>query len=332
MIYSRKMQNNPTKKCVVICGPTASGKSGLALKLAARLNSVIISADSMQIYRTLDIGTAKPTPEDRSKVRHELIDICEPDESFSVAKYKKLAYSLIDGANAGGVLPFVVGGTGLYTDSVLFNTEFADIPDSPELRQSLNEEYDRIGGEKLLERLAAIDPEAASKLHPADRKRIVRALEIYGLTGKTLTQHNLASRTSPPDTEFLILVTCFSDRNELYKRINARVDDMLAAGLEKEARGLFEQGRERFPTASQAIGYKEFFAYFRGECTYNDAVELLKQRTRNYAKRQMTWFNKYVGLGAHFIEMSDENAFIKAQEEVKRFAGGRFEKASGAGE
>ena len=312
------------KKCVVICGPTASGKTSLAIGLASKMRSVVISADSMQIYRGMDIGTAKPSPSERKAVPHELIDICDPEESFSAARYKKLAVGLISASNDEDVLPFVVGGTGLYTDSIIFNTEFAEIPDSPSLRLELNNEYDALGGEVMLGKLRNIDPEAAAKLHPADKKRIVRAHEIFRLTGKTMTEHNLSSHTVLPDTDFLILVLGFSDRAELYRRINERVDAMIASGLEEEARALYLRGCAGFPTAAQAIGYKEFFSYFKGECSLCDAIELLKRRSRNYAKRQITWFKKYAALGAHFVEMSDPDSVEDARKAVNDFVPDRF--------
>ncbi|MBQ9544845.1 MAG: tRNA (adenosine(37)-N6)-dimethylallyltransferase MiaA [Clostridia bacterium] len=320
------MSDNSFKKCVVICGPTASGKTSLALKLTEAFNSVIISADSMQIYRGMDIGTAKPTEEEKRRVRHELTDICSPEEGFSAARYKELAASLIASYNADNVLPFLVGGTGLYIDSVIFNNDYADVPDSPKLREKLNAEYDLAGADAMLEKLKNIDPEAASKLHPADKKRIVRALEIFSLTGKTVTEFNLNSRTAKSDTDFLIFVLGYSDRSELYARIDKRVDLMMQAGLEKEAEELYKKGPENFPTASQAIGYKELFDHFKGECSLDEAVGLIKKRSRNYAKRQMTWFRKYLSLGAHFVEMSSPDREAFAEDILKTFVPDRFKK------
>ena len=303
-------------KCVVICGPTASGKSSMGAILASEFNGVVISADSMQIYRGFEIGTAKPTTEELSKVEHRLIGFLDPRKTFSVAQYQSLALKETERILSEGRLPFIVGGTGLYVDSILHNTKFANYGEDPGIRKGLESDFDSLGAEAMLDRLKAVDPDAAARLHPADRKRILRALEIYKLTGVTATRHNLESRSVPSRYDFLVLTLCYEDRSKLYSRIDERVDLMLENGLLDEARSMYEAGEENFPTLSQAIGYKELFSYFKGESTLEDAVELLKRRSRNYAKRQMTWFRKYDSV---HITMDDGDGLRRAREEVKKF-------------
>ena len=278
---------------IVISGPTASGKSSLAMDLALRLNGVIISADSMHIYRKMNLGPAKPTAEDMRLVEHKLIDILDIGESFSAADYKNAAYEEIQNALDRGKQPILAGGTGLYIDAVLNNTSFGDFECPPDIRTRLNEEAKALGAEELHRRLASVDPEAASEIHPNNLKRVVRALEVYEATGNTITYYKSISRNTPPPFTFSHFTLVCEDRERLYDRINRRVDIMIEHGLVEEAHLLYTSGFEQAVTASQAIAYKELFGYFKGEMSLEESVELLKQKTRNYAKRQLTWFSRY---------------------------------------
>ena len=278
------------KKILVIVGPTASGKTRLAVELAKEHNGEVVSADSMQIYRGMDIGTAKPTAEEMGGVPHHMIDVADPWEDFSVARYVEMAAACVDGILARGKLPIVAGGTGLYVDSLLSGRTFAAFsPESP-LRKELERELEEKGGEAMLAELAQVDPEAAGRLHPNDHKRIVRALEVYRSTGKTISQHNRETRSLPPRYQALTIGLNFQDRADLWARIDARVEQMAAAGLEREVRELLSSGLPPTCTAMQAIGYKEFVAAVEGEMTWREAEELVKLRSRQYAKRQITWF------------------------------------------
>ena len=282
----------PSKKILVIVGPTASGKTRLAVELAKAHNGEVVSADSMQIYRRMDIGTAKPTAEEMGGVPHHMIDVAGPEEDFSVARYVEMASVCVDGILARGKLPIVAGGTGLYVDSLLSGRTFAAFsPDSP-LRQELETELAERGGEAMLAELAQVDPESAARLHPNDHKRIVRALEVYRSTGKTISEHNRETQALPPRYEALTIGLNFRDRADLWARIDARVDQMAETGLEEEVRSLLASGLPRTCTAMQAIGYKEFVAAVEGEMTWQEAQELVKLRSRQYAKRQITWFKR----------------------------------------
>ncbi len=281
------------KKAVFIVGPTASGKSGLGLKLAQEWGGAILSADSMQIYREMNVGTAKPTDAERRLVPHEMIDIRSVEEPFSVYDFKKEADAALSRIYAAGKTPFVVGGTGLYVDAILNNTEFGEMETDPSIREALEKEAEEGRAALLLERLREVDPETAAPLHEKDVKRIVRALEVYESTGLTLSGFKEASHRKKPDFRSLILYLCYHDRAALYERINRRVDQMMENGLLDETKRLLEAGAFASKTASQAIGYKELLPVITEGAPLSDAVELLKQRTRNYAKRQITWFNRY---------------------------------------
>ena len=282
----------PSKKILVIVGPTASGKTRLAVELAQAHNGEVVSADSMQVYRRMDIGTAKPTREEMGGVPHYMIDVADPEEDFSVARYVEMASACVDDILARGKLPIVAGGTGLYVDSLLSGRTFAAFsPESP-LRRELEAELSERGGEAMLEELGKVDPESAARLHPNDHKRIVRALEVYRSTGKTISEHNRETRAIPPRYEALTIGLNFRDRADLWARIDARVDQMAEAGLEREVRTLLASGLPRTCTAMQAIGYKEFVAAVEGEMTWGEAQELVKLRSRQYAKRQLTWFRR----------------------------------------
>lgn len=279
-------------KLVVITGPTASGKTALGVALARRLGGEVVSADSMQIYRGMDIGTAKPTPEEMQGVPHHMIDIADPAENYSVSRYAKEAAACVDDILARGKLPIVVGGTGLYIDSLIAGRTFADGTADTALRQELSERYDEIGGEGLLGELRKVDPERAAKLHPADKKRIVRAMEVYILTGRTITQHDAETRTVPPRYDAAKIALDFTDRQDLYDRIDRRVELMVRQGLFDEVRALLAAGVPADCTAMQAIGYKEAVAAVRGEAAPQDAVAAIQLASRRYAKRQLTWLRR----------------------------------------
>ena len=279
-------------KILVVSGPTASGKTALAVELALAHNGEVVSADSMQIYRRMDIGTAKPTRAEMRGVPHHMLDVADPEEDFSVARYVELAAACVDGILARGKLPIVAGGTGLYIDSLLSGRTFARFdPDSP-LRRELEEELARRGGAALLEELARVDPDTAARLHPNDGKRIVRALEVYRSTGTTLTAHNAMTRSLPPRYDALTLTLAFQRREDMWDRIDRRVDRMMADGLAEEVRALLDSGVPDRCTAMQAIGYKEMAAALRGDGDTARAAEEIKLRSRQYAKRQLTWFRR----------------------------------------
>ena len=278
-------------RIICVIGPTASGKTKLAVHLAKAYDGEVVSCDSMQIYKHMDIGTAKPTPEEMEGVRHHLIDIIEPGEDFSVGKYVQLADACVQDILSRGRTVIIAGGTGLYVDSLISGRTFAPVPQTGK-REALEARMREAGGEAMLEALRAVDPEAAQRLHPADEKRIIRALEVYEETGKTITQHNLETQAIPPRYRPVWLGLDYADRAVLYRRIDLRVDLMLQAGLLDEIRALLALGVSPDTTAMQAIGYKEFFGALDGSCTLEEAAELCKQRSRNYAKRQLTWFRR----------------------------------------
>ena len=279
-------------KILVVSGPTASGKTALAVELALARNGEVVSADSMQIYRRMDIGTAKPTRAEMRGVPHHMLDVADPEEDFSVARYVELAARCVNDILARGKLPIVAGGTGLYIDSLLSGRTFARFdPDSP-LRRELEEELARRGGAALLEELARVDPDTAARLHPNDGKRIVRALEVYRSTGTTLTAHNAMTRSLTPRYDALTLTLAFQRREDMWDRIDRRVDRMMADGLAEEVRALLDSGVPDRCTAMQAIGYKEMAAALRGDGDTARAAEEIKLRSRQYAKRQLTWFRR----------------------------------------
>lgn len=277
---------------IVVTGPTATGKTALGIVLARKYNGEVVSADSMQIYKRMDIGTAKPTPEEIGDIPHHMIDIVDPADSYSVAQYVQDASACVDDILTRSKLPIVVGGTNLYIDSLISGRTFADQPGDPAVRQALLDRYDAIGGEAMRQELAAVDPERAEKLHPGDKRRIVRALEIFRLTGKTITQHDAETRLLPPRYNAVQFALTFSDRARLYDRINRRVDLMVEAGLFDEVRTLLAEGLPAHCTAMQAIGYKEVVRALEGELTDQEAIDLIKQESRRYAKRQLTWLRR----------------------------------------
>ena len=278
---------------IVVCGPTATGKTALGIELARRLGGEIVSADSMQVYRRMDIGTAKATAEERALVPHHMLDVAEPWEDYSVSRYVQEASRVCDGLLAAGKTPVIVGGTGLYIDSLLSGRDFAERDAGDEgLRASLSADYNRLGGRTMLEILRGFDPERAARLHPGDKRRIVRAIEIYRLTGETITAHDERTRALPPRYEALTLALRFADRADLYARIDKRVELMAAAGLFDEVEGLLREGLSPDCTAMQAIGYKEAVLALKGKISRQEAVALIQQNSRRYAKRQLTWFGR----------------------------------------
>ena len=276
---------------ICIAGPTASGKPALAVELAKELNGEVVSCDSMQVYKRMDIGTAKPTKEEMQGIVHHMIDVAEPDEDFSVSRYCAMASPIVDDILARGKTAIIAGGTGLYMDSLIRGNDFAPFP-ATGVREKLETQADEIGMEAMLARLREIDPESAARLHLSDRKRIIRALEVYLETGETITEHNRKTQAIPPKYTPLWLGLDFSDRAELYRRIDLRVDLMLEMGLIAEIQGLLASGIPAKATAMQAIGYKEFVAALNGEETIAQAAEEVKKSSRHYAKRQLTWFRR----------------------------------------
>ena len=276
---------------ICIAGPTASGKTALAVELAKKLNGEVVSCDSMQVYKRMDIGTAKPTAEEMQGVPHHMLDVAEPWENFSVSRYCNQAAPIVDDIIARGKTAIIAGGTGLYMDSLIRGNDFAPFP-STGVREALEARAEAEGIQPLLEELAQIDPESAGRLHPSDRKRIIRALEVCRETGITITEHNRQTREVPPRYRPLWLGLDFSDRAALYRRIDRRVEVMLEAGLLEEIRSLLESGIPETCTAMQAIGYKEFLPVLRGERALSDAAAEVCQSSRRYAKRQLTWFRR----------------------------------------
>ena len=286
------MEHRP--KLLVLCGPTASGKTALGVALAQARNGEVVSADSMQIYRRMDIGTAKPTAEEMGGVPHHMLDVADPAEDYSVARYVRDADACVRDILARGKLPIVVGGTGLYIDNLIAGRDFA--PFTGAWRERLQARAREEGLPALHAELRRVDPDRAEKLHPNDEKRILRALEVWYETGETITAHDARTRDLPPRYDALRVCLAFTRREDMWDRIDRRVDGMMAAGLEREVRDLLASGVPPAATSMQAIGYKEFAAALRGEETVAQAVDEVKLRSRQYAKRQLTWFRRTPGL------------------------------------
>ena len=307
-------------KIAVLTGPTATGKTALGVALASALNGEIVGADSMQLYRYMDIGTAKPTKEEQQGIPHHMIDCVSPQENYSVSRYVEDASRVIDDILSRGKLPILVGGTNLYIDSLLSGRSFAPEGSSTGLRQTLAREWAERGGEAMLEELRQVDPESANRLHLHDQKRILRALEIYRATGRTKSAWDRETQLLPPRYEAGILALTFENRQDLYDRIDHRVDQMMERGLQREVSALLSRGLDPDSTAMQAIGYKEMVSALRGECSVSEAADRIRQSSRQYAKRQLSWLRRNGSL--HWISwqknpdlqfgLQDSTEFLKA--------------------
>ena len=292
-------------KIVVVCGPTASGKTALGVELALLAGGEVVSADSMQIYRGMDIGTAKPTPAEMRGVPHHMLDVADPAEDYSVARYVADASACVEDILARGRLPILVGGTGLYIDHLVAGREFA--PFSGRWREKLQARAAAQGVAPLYDQLRRVDPQRAEKLHPNDERRILRALEVWYETGETITQHDHRTRQQPPRYRAAYIGLSFQDRAQLRRRIDLRVDEMVRQGLLEEVQALLAAGLPPTATAWQAIGYKQFLAAADGRCTVTEAIEEVKLRSRQYAKRQLTWLRRNPDI--HWILWGEEPNF-----------------------
>lgn len=297
-------------RVVCVVGPTACGKTKLGVLLAKRFNGEVVSADSMQIYRGMTIGTAAPTEEEMEGIPHHMIAVAEPEEQWSAARYAQAAIPVVDGILERGKLPILVGGTGLWLEAVIQGREFAGGCAGGAIRQALQRQLREEGIEPLLNRLREVDPESADRLHPSDEKRILRALEVYLETGKTITAHNAETRARPPRYDAIWIGLQFADRADMRDLIDRRVDIMAEAGLLAEVRTLLERGLPRDATALQAIGYKEFLGVLDGSITEAQALEEVKLRTRQYAKRQLTWLRRNPDI--HWITWEKDRDFARA--------------------
>ena len=277
-------------KVIVICGPTASGKTSLSIEVAKKINGEVISCDSMQIYKDMNIGTAKPTAEEMQGIQHYLLDFVLPSERYSVADFKKDATEKIEYILSKGKVPIVVGGTGLYVDALTQNITYPEIEIDLEYRKQLEDLIEKNGLEYLYEKAKEIDEEAMQSISHNDKKRIMRVLEIFHQTGKNKTEIEAESKITPPPYEYIIFAINM-DREKLYERINKRVDIMIEQGLIEEVKEITEKYKE-FPTAMQGLGYKEVVDYLNGNVTKEEMIEKIKMETRRYAKRQLTWFRK----------------------------------------
>jgi len=304
------------QKLIVVAGPTASGKTGLAIEIAKAINGEIVGADSMQIYKYMDIGAAKPTATERKLAVHHMIDFLEPDEEYSVADYTEQAHKVIEEIASRGNVPVMCGGTGLYINSVVDDVTFGEIDTNYEMRAELEELANREGAEKLLEILAEFDEESAKKLHPNNLRRIIRAIEFYRTTGIPISEHQ--RMTKERESRYEPLMLCVNwDREVLYERINTRVDIMLEEGLLEEVKGLMERGYTKELNSMKGIGYKEVMDYLNGAISYEEMVETVKQSSRRYAKRQLTWFRR----DERIKWLSADNAIAEAMELVRGFLG-----------
>ena len=297
-------------KIVCVVGPTACGKTTLGVLLAKQFHGEVVSADSMQIYRGMTIGTAAPTEKEMDGVPHHMVAVADPAEQWSAARYAETAIPIIDDILARGKLPVLVGGTGLWLDAVVKGHGFAGGHAGGEVRKTLQKRLEAEGIEPLLEELRQVDPETAKRLHPADEKRILRALEVYLETGKTISAHNAETKDLPPRYDAIWIGLRFADREDMKALIDRRVDKMAEEGLVEEVRALLESGLPRTATALQAIGYKEFLGVLEGTATEAEALAEVKLRSRQYAKRQLTWLRRNPAI--HWIEWEKERDFAKA--------------------
>ena len=298
---------------ICIAGPTASGKTALAVELAKELNGEVVSCDSMQVYRRMDIGTAKPTLEERQGIIHHMLDVAEPWEDFSVSRYCALAGPIVDDIVARGKTAIIAGGTGLYMDSLIKGNDFAPFP-STGMREKLERQADEAGMEAMRLLLRSIDPEAEARIQ--DRKRLLRALEVYYETGETITEHDRKTRMIPPKYTPLWLGLDFEDRKILYDRIDLRVSLMLEMGLVEEIRCLLDSGIPATATAMQAIGYKEFVNALAGQGTVAEAADQVRQSSRRYAKRQLTWFRRNPAM--HWLTRGNDETFDEILQKARQ--------------
>ena len=305
------------QRVICVVGPTASGKTKMGVALAKRFNGEVVSVDSMQIYRGMAIGTAAPTPEEMEGVPHHMIGVADPAESWSVSRFTEAADRCVQDILSRGKLPVLVGGTGLYLDALVRGNTFAAGQQGGAVRQELQERLAQEGAAALLAELAAVDPEAAARLHLRDEKRILRALEVYRETGETISEHDRKSRETPDRYDALYIGLSFRDRQDLRDRIDRRVDAMVAQGLLDEVRRLLGSGLPRDATALQAIGFKQFLAVADGAATEAEAVEEVKLRSRQYAKRQLTWLRRNPDI--HWILWEKEPDFPWALQNATDF-------------
>jgi len=315
-------QNNKIPLLVLV-GPTAVGKTALSIELAQRYNAEIISGDSMQVYRGMDIGTAKIKENEREGIVHHLIDICDPEDSFSAADFQARAKALIEDIHSRGKLPFVVGGTGLYIESLCYQYRFVDHGSDEAFRMEMEAFAEEHGNEALHQKLEAVDPAAAARLHPNDVRRIIRALEVFHLTGKPFSEHQSGQeRGQEKESPYhLVILGLTRDRSKLYERVEQRIDQMLDEGLVEEVRTLLARKLPMHAVPRQALGYKEMIAYLEGAISYERAVELLKRDTRRFAKRQLSWFRHMQDL--HWVDM-DEN-FEEILQAIHAIIAGKFQ-------
>ena len=297
-------------KIICVVGPTASGKTKMGVSLAKAFNGEVVSVDSMQIYRGMTVGTAAPTPEEMEGIPHHMVAVADPSESWSVARFVEAADACVQDILHRGKLPVLVGGTGLYLDALVRGNSFAEGCAGTEVRAALQKRMETEGAAVLLEELRAIDPEAAARLHLKDEKRILRALEVWQETGKTITEHNRETQAVPPRYEAVYIGLDFENRDDLRARIDRRVDIMVEDGLLQEVRDLLSSGIPRTATALQAIGYKQFLAVEEGRATVEEAVEEVKLRSRQYAKRQLTWLRRNEAI--HWLRWGKEPNFQEA--------------------
>ncbi|MCR4763661.1 MAG: tRNA (adenosine(37)-N6)-dimethylallyltransferase MiaA [Lachnospiraceae bacterium] len=279
------------QKLLVLTGPTAVGKTGLSLRLAKMLDGEIISADSMQVYRGMDIGTDKIRPDQMEGIPHHLIDILDPREEFNIYRFQQEAVKAIEAISARGHLPMLVGGTGFYIQSVLYRTRFAESDDNRDYRKELELRAEKLGAHALHEELVTVDPASAAVIHENNVKRVIRALEYYHQTGECISSHNERERTREPAYDFRYYVLT-DEREKLYERINVRVDQMIERGLEQEVRGLLALGLTGEEPSMQGLGYRQMTGYLKGEWSFGEAVDRIKRDTRHFAKRQLTWFRR----------------------------------------
>ncbi|MFD2443631.1 tRNA (adenosine(37)-N6)-dimethylallyltransferase MiaA [Bacillus sp. CGMCC 1.16607] len=308
------------EKLLVLIGPTAVGKTKLSIELAKKYNGEIISGDSMQIYKGMDIGTAKIKPDEMEGIPHHLLDIKSPNESFSVAEFQQIVRKEISDIQGRGKLPMLVGGTGLYIQSVIYDYQFSDTFSDDSFRLSLEESAKQFGNEYVHDKLRKIDPESANRIHANNIRRVIRALEVFHCTGKTITEYQLEQ-----EQELLYdvaLIGLSMDREQLYERINFRVDQMMGTGLLEEVKSLYEDGIREVQSI-QAIGYKEIYDYLDGKVSLEEAIQNLKQNSRRYAKRQLTWFRNKMDVT--WFDMGEQISFSKKMIEISSFVEGKLQ-------